>query len=87
SAHDQERQAESQAEIYKIDLEHANKVLSMHEDESEPVEVQEVVNVVTTAKIITEVVTAASDTITIASTNITAADAQVPAAITIVAPL
>nr|GFC96470.1 hypothetical protein [Tanacetum cinerariifolium] len=32
----QGRQAESQAEIYKIDLDHANKVLSMQEDESEP---------------------------------------------------
>nr|GEV48189.1 synaptobrevin, longin-like domain protein [Tanacetum cinerariifolium] len=54
SAHDQGRQAESQAKIYKIDLEHANKVLSMQEDEYEPSEVQEVVDVVTTAKIITE---------------------------------
>nr|GEV20275.1 hypothetical protein [Tanacetum cinerariifolium] len=44
----QGRQAESQAEIYKIDLDHASKVLSMQEDE--PVEVQEVVDVVTTAK-------------------------------------
>nr|GEY04908.1 hypothetical protein [Tanacetum cinerariifolium] len=59
SAQDQGRKAESQAEIYKIDLEHANKVLSMQEDESEPAEVQEVVDVVTTAKIITEVGTAA----------------------------
>nr|GEU47948.1 RNA-directed DNA polymerase, eukaryota, reverse transcriptase zinc-binding domain protein [Tanacetum cinerariifolium] len=39
-------------------------VLSMHEEESKPAEFQEVVDVVTTAKIITEVVTAASDTIT-----------------------
>nr|GEW76371.1 hypothetical protein [Tanacetum cinerariifolium] len=37
----QERKAESQAEIYKIDLEHANKVLSMKEDETELTEVQE----------------------------------------------
>nr|GEY45597.1 copia protein [Tanacetum cinerariifolium] len=66
SAHDQGRQAESQAEIYKIDLEHANKVLSMPEDESKPAEVQEVVDVVTTAKIIVEVVTTASITITAA---------------------
>nr|GEV14850.1 uncharacterized mitochondrial protein AtMg00810-like [Tanacetum cinerariifolium] len=64
SAQDQGRKAESQAEIYKIDLEHANKVLSIQEDESEPAEVQEVVDVVTTAKIITEVVTAAIKTIT-----------------------
>nr|GEY04814.1 xylulose kinase-1 [Tanacetum cinerariifolium] len=38
SAHDQERKAKSQTEIYKIDLEHANKVLSMKEDEYEPAE-------------------------------------------------
>nr|GEV25396.1 hypothetical protein [Tanacetum cinerariifolium] len=74
----QERKAESQAKIYKLDLEHANKVLSMQEDESKPVEVQEVVDVVTTAKIITEVVIAASETITAASETITAAEAQVP---------
>nr|GFB16194.1 hypothetical protein [Tanacetum cinerariifolium] len=75
SADDQGRQAESQAQIYKIDLEHASKVLSMQEEESEPAKFQEVVDAVTTAKIITEVVTAASDTITAASTTITAADA------------
>nr|GEW52705.1 hypothetical protein [Tanacetum cinerariifolium] len=66
SAQDQVRQAESQAEIYKIDMDHANKVLSMHEDDTEPAEVQEVVDVVTTTKLITEVVTAASETITAA---------------------
>nr|GEY66405.1 xylulose kinase-1 [Tanacetum cinerariifolium] len=79
---DDGRTAESQAEIYKIDLDHSNKVLSMKEDKYEPTKVQEVVDVVNTAKIITEVVTAASETITAASTNITTADAQVPAAIT-----
>nr|GEV14205.1 hypothetical protein [Tanacetum cinerariifolium] len=46
-----------QAKIYKIDMDHASKVLSMQEDE--PAKVQEVVDVVTTAKLITEVVTAA----------------------------
>nr|GEV07026.1 putative ribonuclease H-like domain-containing protein [Tanacetum cinerariifolium] len=76
----QGRQAESQAEIYKIDLKHANKVLSMQEDESEPAKVQEVVEVVTTAKILFEVVTAANETITAASETITAVKAQVPAA-------
>nr|GFA24279.1 hypothetical protein [Tanacetum cinerariifolium] len=86
SAHDQGRQAKSQAEIYKIDLDHANKVLSIQDKESEPIELQEVVDVVTNAKIITEVVTAASETITAASTNITTTDAQVPAAITTAAP-
>nr|GEW00970.1 xylulose kinase-1 [Tanacetum cinerariifolium] len=80
SAHDQGRQAESQAKIYKIHMGHGQKVLSMQEDESEPAEVQEVVEVVTTAKIISKVVTAASDPIIAASTNIAAAEAQVPAA-------
>nr|GEY06612.1 hypothetical protein [Tanacetum cinerariifolium] len=51
------RQADKQAEIYNIDLDHSSKVLSMQEDDSE---VQEVVEVVTTAKLITEVVTAAA---------------------------
>nr|GFD33236.1 hypothetical protein [Tanacetum cinerariifolium] len=60
----QGRQAESQAQIYQIDLEHANKVLSMQDDEGEPAELQEVVEVVTTAKLITEVVTPASATLT-----------------------
>nr|GEU88461.1 hypothetical protein [Tanacetum cinerariifolium] len=78
----QGRIAESQAEIYKIDLDHAKKVLSMQEEESEPAELQEVVEVVTTAKIITEVVSAASDIITAASTTITAVDASIPAATT-----
>nr|GEZ65994.1 hypothetical protein [Tanacetum cinerariifolium] len=56
------------------------------EDESEPAKVQEVVDVVTTAKIITKVVTAASETITAASTTITAPEAQVPTATLIAAP-
>nr|GEY83029.1 hypothetical protein [Tanacetum cinerariifolium] len=49
------------------------------EEESEPVELQEVVDNVTTAKIITEVVTAAS-------TTITATEVPVPAATTAAAP-
>nr|GFA56420.1 hypothetical protein [Tanacetum cinerariifolium] len=84
SAQDQGRQAESQAEIYKIDMDYANKVLSMQEDETKPAEVQKVVNVVTIAKLITEVVTAASEIITAANAIITTAEAQVPAAITAV---
>nr|GEW06180.1 putative ribonuclease H-like domain-containing protein [Tanacetum cinerariifolium] len=67
-----------QAEIYKIDMDHASKVLSMQEDET--AEVQEVVDVVTTAKLITKVVTAASETITAASTTISAVEPQVLAA-------
>nr|GEX04753.1 uncharacterized mitochondrial protein AtMg00810-like [Tanacetum cinerariifolium] len=50
------------------------------EDKSEPAKVQEVVDIVTTAKIITEVHTAASETITTASITITAAEARVPIA-------
>nr|GFB39285.1 hypothetical protein [Tanacetum cinerariifolium] len=46
-----------QADIYKIDMDHVSKVLSMQEDKPN---VQEVVDVDTTAKLITEVVTAAS---------------------------
>nr|GEV17077.1 putative ribonuclease H-like domain-containing protein [Tanacetum cinerariifolium] len=51
-------------------------------DETEPAYVQKVVDVVATAKLITEVVTAASETVTAASTIITTAEAQVPAATT-----
>nr|GFA64167.1 hypothetical protein [Tanacetum cinerariifolium] len=50
------RHADTQAEIYNIDLDHSSKVLSMQED----TEVQEAVEVVTTAKLITKVVTAAA---------------------------
>nr|GEZ80344.1 hypothetical protein [Tanacetum cinerariifolium] len=51
------RHADKQAEIYNIDLDHSSKVLSMQEDDTE---VQEAVEAVTTAKLITEVVTAAT---------------------------
>nr|GEZ89467.1 hypothetical protein [Tanacetum cinerariifolium] len=86
SAQVQRRQAESSAKTYKIDMDHANKVLSMQEDETEPTEVQEVVDVVTTAKIIREVVTAASETITVASAIIPTPEPQVPAATLNAAP-
>nr|GEW07031.1 putative ribonuclease H-like domain-containing protein [Tanacetum cinerariifolium] len=66
----QGRQAESQTQIYQINLEHADKVLSMHDDEIEPAELKEVVEMVTTAKLMTEVVTATSATITAATTPI-----------------
>nr|GFA69068.1 hypothetical protein [Tanacetum cinerariifolium] len=64
------RHAEKQAEIYNLDLDHSLKVLSMQEDDFE---VQEVVEVVTTAKLITEVVTAAA-------LQVSAASAPIPAA-------
>nr|GEX99760.1 hypothetical protein [Tanacetum cinerariifolium] len=82
----QGRKGKSQAKIYKIDLEHAKKVLSMQEEESEPAELQEVVDVVTTAKIITEVVTVGGDAITAASTTITTADVPIHAATIAAAP-
>nr|GEX59545.1 hypothetical protein [Tanacetum cinerariifolium] len=66
----QGRQAESQAQIYQIDLEHADKVLSIQDDEIDPAELKEVIEVVTTAKLMTEVVTATSVTITAATTPI-----------------
>nr|GEW44684.1 putative reverse transcriptase domain-containing protein [Tanacetum cinerariifolium] len=62
----QGRQEESQAHVYYIDLEHLDKVLSMHDDEAEPAELKEVIEVVSTAKLMTEVVTAATTTITAA---------------------
>nr|GEY96538.1 hypothetical protein [Tanacetum cinerariifolium] len=62
-----------QAEIYQIDMDHASKVLSMQEDEPE---VQEAVEVVTTAKLITEVVAPVSESVSAASATI----AAVPAA-------
>nr|GEW79865.1 hypothetical protein [Tanacetum cinerariifolium] len=48
----QGRQVESQAKIYKFDMDHALKVLSMPEDK--PAQVHEIVDVATTAKLITE---------------------------------
>nr|GEU97788.1 retrovirus-related Pol polyprotein from transposon TNT 1-94 [Tanacetum cinerariifolium] len=52
-----------QADIYHIDMDHAAKVLSMQEDESK---VQEAVEVITTAKLITEVIAAVSETVSAA---------------------
>nr|GFD07475.1 hypothetical protein [Tanacetum cinerariifolium] len=44
---------ESQAHVYHIDLEHADKVLSMQDDEAEPAELTEVIEVVTIVKLMT----------------------------------
>nr|GEW42736.1 hypothetical protein [Tanacetum cinerariifolium] len=69
------------------DREVADAVKDVKEDdETEPAEVQEVVDVVTTAKLITEVVTASSETVTGASVIITYVEAQVPAVTLTVAP-
>nr|GFC68759.1 hypothetical protein [Tanacetum cinerariifolium] len=70
------RQAEIQAEIYQIDMDHPSKVLSIYEEEPE---VQEVVEVVTTANLITKVVTAASTPVSAASIIILAAEPKIPA--------
>nr|GEW86278.1 hypothetical protein [Tanacetum cinerariifolium] len=67
NANVQGRLEESQAKVYHIDLEHADKVLSIQDDEPEPAKLQEVIEVVTTAKLMTEVVTAATTTITVAA--------------------
>nr|GEY29808.1 hypothetical protein [Tanacetum cinerariifolium] len=68
------------------DVEDNADIQGRKEEESEPAELQEVVDVVTTAKIIIEVVTAASYTITAASTTITVADIPSPTAIITAAP-
>nr|GEV87980.1 hypothetical protein [Tanacetum cinerariifolium] len=60
------RQEESQAQVCHINLEHADKVLSMQDDEPEPTELKEVIEVVTIAKLMTKVVTAAATTNTAA---------------------
>nr|GFB86047.1 hypothetical protein [Tanacetum cinerariifolium] len=57
------------------------------EDETKQVKVQEVVDVVTTAKLITEVVTATSETVTAANAIVTAVEAQVSAATLTAAPI
>nr|GFB60632.1 hypothetical protein [Tanacetum cinerariifolium] len=79
------RQAEIQAEIYQINMDHPFKVLSMHEEES--TEVQEVVEVVTTAKLITKVVTTASAPVSAASIIIPAAELNILAVTITAAPV
>nr|GFA39284.1 hypothetical protein [Tanacetum cinerariifolium] len=75
-------QAKKQVEIYHLDLDHPSKVLSMQEDDSE---VQELVEIVTTTKLITDVVTTASQ-VSAASATISAAKPSFPAAaLTVVA--
>nr|GEY95311.1 hypothetical protein [Tanacetum cinerariifolium] len=61
------RLVESQAQVYHLDLKHAAKVLSMQDtDETEPAKVEEVIEVVTADKLMTEVVTTAASPITAA---------------------
>nr|GEW40082.1 hypothetical protein [Tanacetum cinerariifolium] len=56
----------------EVVVEKSADVLSMQDDEGEPVELQEVVEVVTTANLITKVVTAASATLIVAAPQLTA---------------
>nr|GEZ18501.1 hypothetical protein [Tanacetum cinerariifolium] len=65
---------EKQAEMYNIDMDHSSKVLSMQKDDTE---VQEAVEIVTTAKLMTEVVTAAATQVVAASTPIPAAKPKI----------
>nr|GEV19738.1 retrotransposon protein, putative, Ty3-gypsy subclass [Tanacetum cinerariifolium] len=51
------RHADKQAELYNLDQDHSSKVLSMQEYDTE---VQEAIEIVTTSKLMTEVVTAAA---------------------------
>nr|GEV95952.1 retrovirus-related Pol polyprotein from transposon TNT 1-94 [Tanacetum cinerariifolium] len=74
------------AVVLMDDKEEDKKVEEAKEDETEPSEVQEVVDVVTTAKLITKVVTATSETVTTASVIIPTAGPQVSAATLSAAP-
>nr|GEZ88626.1 hypothetical protein [Tanacetum cinerariifolium] len=68
------RHADKQAKLYNLDLDHSSKVLSMQEDDTE---VQEAVEIITTAKLMTEVVIAAATQAVAASTPILAAKPKI----------
>nr|GEU64159.1 hypothetical protein [Tanacetum cinerariifolium] len=74
-----------QADIYHIDIDHTVKVLTMQEDESE---VHEAVEVSTTAKLITGVVAAVSETVSVAAVIPSAVPETISAAVipTVTAP-
>nr|GEX41590.1 hypothetical protein [Tanacetum cinerariifolium] len=65
---------EKRAEMYNIDLDYSLKVLSMQENDTE---VQKAVEIVTTAKLMTEVVTASATQVVAASTPIPAAKKKI----------
>nr|GEZ13982.1 hypothetical protein [Tanacetum cinerariifolium] len=83
---DKEKDREVADAVKDVKEAKADEILSMQEDETEPAKVQEVVDVVTTAKLITKVVTAASETVIAASAIITTVEAQVPTATLTAAP-
>nr|GEV37860.1 hypothetical protein [Tanacetum cinerariifolium] len=67
NANIQGRLAESQAKVYHLDLQHAEKVLSMQDtNKAEPAKVEEVIKVVSAAKLMIEVDTTVATTITAA---------------------
>nr|GFA28224.1 hypothetical protein [Tanacetum cinerariifolium] len=68
------RNADKQAELYNLDLDHSSNVLSMQEDDTE---VQEAIEIVTTAKLMTEVVIAVATQAVAASTPILAAKPKI----------
>nr|GFC77960.1 hypothetical protein [Tanacetum cinerariifolium] len=68
------RHADKQAELYNLDMDQSLKVLSMQEDDTK---VQEAVEIVTTAKLMTEVVTSAVTHVVAASTPIPAAKPKI----------
>nr|GEW59816.1 uncharacterized mitochondrial protein AtMg00810-like [Tanacetum cinerariifolium] len=76
---------DSDAGVFLMDHKEAEK--KVEEAKEDKPEVQEVVDVVTIAKLITEVVTAASESVTAASTTTVAAESQVPTATIIAAPV
>nr|GEV06620.1 putative ribonuclease H-like domain-containing protein [Tanacetum cinerariifolium] len=62
---------EAHAKPYRMDLEHPEEVLSMQDvDDEEPAKVEEVIEVVTTAKLIIEVITSARATTTGKATKV-----------------
>nr|GFC26167.1 hypothetical protein [Tanacetum cinerariifolium] len=73
-----------QADIYQINMDHAAKVVSMQEDEPE---IQEAVKVVTTAKLIKEVIAAVSEMVSVAAVIPTVTVVVVPAATVTPAPV
>nr|GEW28470.1 reverse transcriptase domain-containing protein [Tanacetum cinerariifolium] len=68
------RHADKQAELYNLDQDHSSKVLSMQEDDTK---VQKAVKIVTTAKLMTEVVTVAATQAVAASTPIPVAKPKI----------
>nr|GFA52686.1 hypothetical protein [Tanacetum cinerariifolium] len=60
------RHADKQAELYNLNQDHSSKVLNIQEDDTE---VQEAVEIVTTAKLMTEVVTATATATQVVAAN------------------